>query len=149
MNSDAYIDGTSLRSIGTYMGDNFLDALLTPPQLKDFISNDARTRHGVQIMTSAPRYAARDLTLAFVICGDTPKEAAANRAALLTMLGRVRFGLYVPCASESETFWLAYTGKSVSFAQDLSHTVCKLTAKFTEPDPTARELATWVSDIEK
>lgn len=149
MNSDAYIDGASLRSIGVRMGDDFLNALLTPPQLKDFITNDARTRHGAQILTSAPRYAARELTLTFVICGETAEAAAASMAALMALLGGIRFGLYVPGASEGETFWLAYTGKGVSYSQDLSRTVRKFTAKFTEPDPTRRELAAWVSDIDK
>ncbi len=144
---DAYIDGTSLLSIGVRMGDGFLDALLTPAAFKDFTQVDARTAHGVRVLTSTPRYSSRDVTLKFVICGDTAAEAAENKASLLALLNSVTVGLYVPAVMEDGTFWLVYTGKSVTLSSDLSRTTLTLTAKFLEPDPTNHQTAAWVADI--
>lgn len=149
MNDDAYIDGTSLRSIGVRMGDGFLDAVATPAAYKDFTQVNVRTRHGVRVLTSSPRYASRDLTLTFIVCGDTAAELSLNKSALLTLLGKVSIGLYVPSVMEGETLWLVYTGKSVSLSTDLTRTTAKLTAKFIEPDPSHRTKAKWVEDIEQ
>ncbi len=147
MATGLYIDGTRMIDKGVHMGDSFIEQLLTPPTLKEFTQNDARSRDGVQILTSSPKVAARDLTLTFIITGDTPSEMAENKAALLSILGNIQIGVYVPEASETETFWLTYTGRSVSFSIDLTRTVSKFAAKFTEADPTNRELATWVKDL--
>lgn len=147
MASGLYIDGIRLIDKGVYMGDSFIEQLLTPPTLKEFTQNDARSRDGVQILTSSPKVASRDLTLTFIITGDTPEEMAANKVALLSILNKIQIGVYVPEVSDTETFWLTYTGRSVSFSIDLTRTVCKFAAKFTEADPTNRELATWVKDL--
>lgn len=147
MNTDAYIDGTSLRSIGVYMGDSFLDSCLAPAQFKDFTQNDARTQHGVQVLTSAPRYSSREFSLTFIICGDTTEEMLLNKKALLALLGNVKIGLYVPAIMTDETLWLVYTGKNATISTDLSRTTAKLTTKFLEPDPTHRTAATWVADL--
>lgn len=147
MATGLYIDGVKLRDKGVFMGDGFLEQLLTPPTLKAFAQNDARSKDGVQMLTSFPKVAARSLTLTFIICGDTPDEMAKNKAELLTLLNKIRIGVYVPEASASETFWLIYTGQGISFSMDLTRTVSKFAAKFTEADPTNRELATWVNDI--
>lgn len=147
MATGLYIDGVKLRDKGVFMGDSFLEQLLTPPTLKEFAQNDARSKDGVQILTSSPKVASRSMTLTFVICGDTPDEMAKHKAELLALLNKIQIGVYVPEASASETFWLTYTGQSVSFSMDLTRTVSKFAAKFTEADPTNRELATWVKDI--
>lgn len=147
MATGLYIDGARMESKGVYMGDSFVEQLLTPPTLKEFAQNDARSRDGVQILTSSPKVASRDLTLTFIIAGDTPAEMTANKAALLSMLSKIQIGVYVPEVSDTETFWLTYTGRSVSFSIDLTRTVSKFAAKFTEADPTNRELATWVKDL--
>lgn len=147
MATGLYIDGTRMIDKGVYMGDSFIEQLLTPPTLKEFTQNDARSRDGVQILTSSPKVASRDLTLTFIITGDTPTEMAANKAALLSILSNIQVSVYVPEASDTETFWLTYTGRSVSFSIDLTRTVSKFAAKFTEADPTNRELATWVKDL--
>lgn len=148
MTDDVYIDGVSLRSIGARAGDGFYDSLLTPAPFKDFASNDARTRDGVQILTSAPRVSSRDFTLTFIVFGDTPAEAARNRSALLALLAKVRIGMYVPAImGDDETYWLVYTGKNVTLSTSLGLTLSKLTVKLTEPDPTSRSAAEWVKDI--
>lgn len=149
MNSnDAYINGTPLLSIGVHMGDSFLDALLAPAPLKEFTQCDARTRHGVRILTAAPRYSSRDVSLTFIVCGDTPEELTANRAALLNLFAGITIGVYVPAImSDTETMWLVYTGKNVTLSTDIGRTVSKVTAKFIEPDPTNRTAAEWVADL--
>lgn len=145
--TDAYIDGVALSSIGVHMGDSFISTLMTPATLKDFATNDARTRNGVQILTSSPRRSSRDLSLTFIICGDTPEELTANEAKFYELIGNIRVGLFVPAVSEEATFWLTYTGKNVTYSIDLARTVSKFTGKFTEADPTSRGLASWVADL--
>ena len=147
MSQDIYIDGKELTSIGVYMGDGFLDALLTPPTLKEFAQNDARTKDGVQLLFTPPKVAAREVTLPFIVCGDTPLERAQNMSNFLKLLRNIPIGLYAPKVSSDECYWLAYTGKSVTFSIDLSRTASKFSGRFNEYNPTYRTLPTWAEEI--
>jgi len=60
---------------GIRMGDGFLDTLLAPREMKDYITNESRMNHGREITlkdTSAPfmgeRFNYREITLTFTLC---------------------------------------------------------------------------------
>ena len=59
---------------GIRMGDGFLDTLLAPREMKDYITNESRMNHGREITlkdTNAPfmgeRFNFREITLTFVL----------------------------------------------------------------------------------
>lgn len=54
MERNAFINGRNIWSTwGAELMDGALEAILTPPPVKDYIENDSRLEHGIQI-TSSP-----------------------------------------------------------------------------------------------
>ena len=52
---------------GIRMGDGFLDTLLAPQEMKDFITNESRLNHGRVITLKDERFNFREITLTFVL----------------------------------------------------------------------------------
>lgn len=66
---------------GIILATNGLSALMTPPPLKDWITNDVRTEHGVRYAKNiAPKMAARELTLPIQLVAKDEAEFAAKYA---------------------------------------------------------------------
>ena len=84
MERNAFINGRNIWSTwGAELMDGALEAILTPPPVKDYIENDSRLEHGIQI-TSSPEICkmdSRELTLPFFITGNSPGMLSAMSAA--------------------------------------------------------------------
>lgn len=67
---ECFINGRNIWSTwGAELMDGALEAILTPPPVKDYIENDSRLEHGIQI-TSSPEICkmdSRELTLPFLL----------------------------------------------------------------------------------
>lgn len=128
---------------GVMMGDGFIDALCPPAPLKPFVTNKSRLIDGERVVVTNIRKDSRSLTLGFGISGNSVSSFQANKTAFYNYLYmgeiHIRFKpgttLYKPT---SEVFHLIYNGESVSYAEDLTHTSCKISAKFKEPDTNNR-----------
>ncbi|WFE84978.1 hypothetical protein [Parabacteroides chongii] len=117
------------------MGTGFIESLLTPAGLKDFIENESRLENGKRVIFNDPKIASRDVTLTFNIHGDTPQEYLSNYAKFTAELQKGKVRIQVPAIGM--TFTLVYK-KSTSFALDRSRMNSRLSVKFEEPDPTSR-----------
>ena len=77
MERNAFINGRNIWSTwGAELMDGALEAILTPPPVKDYIENDSRLEHGVQI-TSSPEICkmdSRELSLPFFITGNSQSD---------------------------------------------------------------------------
>ncbi len=77
MERNAFINGRNIWSTwGAELMDGALEAILTPPPVKDYIENDSRLEHGIQI-TSSPEICkmdSRELTLPFFITGNSQSD---------------------------------------------------------------------------
>lgn len=144
---------------GAIMGDDFLNQLDAPAPLKDFITFDSRTANGTEYLikdTSGNPYArvkARDLTLKFRLFGvDTviennvvreatiAEQAASLQSRKKTLLSVLQSGLLainIPDLN-TDTYYLLYTGQSVSYDLNADRTSCLIGAKFVEPNPIER-----------
>ena len=136
MLGDLYINGND--AWGTYrvaMGEGFIQTLLTPAGIKDFIENESRMENWKRVVFNNSKVASRDLTLTFNIHGDTQEEYMLNYKAFVAVLQQGKVVLRVP--DLDMTFTLVHK-RSSSFALDRNRLNSRLSVKFEEPDPTSR-----------
>lgn len=130
---------------GAMMGDGFLDTLLAPVPLKPFVQNKSRLMDGkdVVVVRDNIRKDSRTFTLIFNISGRSQEDYRAKKIAFYTALynGALTISFAQPMHGSKPTddvFHLIYDGTSVSFAQNIAQTACKITVKFEEPNPANR-----------
>lgn len=119
------------------MGDDFLNNILTPAGMKEFVENQSRLNNGKEVLYTYPRIDARDVTLLFVIEGNTPDEHLRNLQSFSQELQKGKVEITIPPLG-SEIYRLTYQ-RSQSFAQSSDRTLSKLTVKFNEPNPSNRK----------
>lgn len=124
---------------GAEMGDGFIDALGGVVPLKDYIQFSSRVMPGKELR-AVPVADAREVTLQFIISGDSPDEYRSNKEALTAYLSAdPHVNVKVPAIFGHDLcFHLVYTGKSVTYAESFSHARGVISAKFIEPNPTDR-----------
>lgn len=136
MIGDLIINGSD--AWGVYrvaMGESFIQNLLTPTAIKDFIENESRLENGKRVVYNNPKMASREVTLTFNVHGDTQEEYLSNYAKFVSELQKGKVNIRVPVIDMS--FTLVYK-KSTSFALDRERVNSRLSVKFEEPDPTSR-----------
>lgn len=117
------------------MGNGFIENLLVPAGLKEFIENESRLENGKRVITTNPKVSSRDVTLTFNIHGDTTTEYLSNYAAFVAILQAGTVKIRVPAINM--TFNLIYK-KSSSFNIGRARMDSSLSVKFEESDPTNR-----------
>ena len=132
-----YINGNLAYEHGIRMGDNFLTVLRQPSEIKEHVTNESRLEDGERVIVKNVRRKSRTLTLTFVIYGDTTEEYEENRQWLYGELYKGMVDIKIEDIS-NEVYHLVYTGKSVNFAEDIAHTIGKLSVGFQEPNPSNR-----------
>lgn len=151
--ADLFINGADAWvQYGVKMGEGFIDALETPPDLKERIVNTSRLYHGDRYVDQvndagqaiAPKVASRQLTLEFIIAGsgNTLSEQRTNfrtkkRLFLNLLQGVGEIMLKVPSISNN-VYFLRCVAKSNSYSGNMARTLCKLSVKFVEENPTRR-----------
>lgn len=127
------INGTDAWSKGICMGDGFLDKLGEPSELKDYISNESRLEHGSRYIV-VDKVKSRSLTLTFNIHGRDVEDYEDKKQWLHQQLYK---GL-VDITVQNVTYYLLYTGKSVSYTLGGARRDGILTVGFDEPNPNNR-----------
>lgn len=137
-------------SLGVRMGDDFLDHLTEPLELKDWIENECRLESGKRVLraTARPCFKSRDVDLTFTIAGDDKAESPAadflaKKAEFLKNVYEGNseedglFTINVP-ALGTEVYRLIYKGVGSEYGMNRNRTFCKMTLKFEEPNPAKR-----------
>ncbi|OAV66637.1 hypothetical protein Barb6XT_01843 [Bacteroidales bacterium Barb6XT] len=122
---------------GVNMGEVFLSDISAPPPLKDFVENKSRLNNGKEVIFNDPKVDERAVTLTFVIMGRDTATFMANKRAFEAELLKGLVEINVP-ALGSEVYRLTYIS-SAAFAMNTGRTVCKLSVKFNESNPSYRE----------
>lgn len=122
---------------GVSMGDKFLDNLVAPGQMKDYVESKSRLEDGSRMIV-IPKLDSRDVTLTFTISGADKATFTANREAFLAVLAGGEIDVQVPDL-DNATYHLVYTGKNASYAMNRMRTFATFSAKFIEPNPTNRK----------
>lgn len=131
MTRDAKLNGYPLSKWGAALMSGTLEALLTPPPMKDYIQNTSRLEHGTRILTNNAKAASRELTLPFLIEGQGRADFLSRYSSFVEELQKGNIALYIP--ELEKTYQLVYLscGKYGSYGGCRA----KLMVKFIEPIP--------------
>lgn len=123
---------------GVEMGDGFLDVILAPVPLKEFISNDSRLEHGTRVIVSNPKKSSRELTLQFVLYGDTPAGLEVVKSNFMSVLYTGNVAISEISTDYTDVFHLVYQNSTPSYGLSLDRCTARMSVKFTEPNPSNR-----------
>lgn len=144
MKGDLLINGSDAFAMGIAMGDGFLDALETPVPIKPLVENDDPTKDGKEVIVEdsagrpVTKLQARDVTLAFVVFGDTVAERQQRYRDFLALLYKGKVTICVP-PEGAEVYNLIYKSNSGQFNISASRKTCTVAVKFNEPNPANRK----------
>lgn len=143
-----YINSTSqdaYTKFGVELAETSVTALMTPPPLKDYITNKSALSHGKQVLTAngnVPKTDERDVQLTISLEAPTLAKFLMRYRAFCTELkkGAITLTLYISEGSTyyKETFYLKYL--SCSQYSEFNGRLGKFVMKFCEPNPETREL---------
>lgn len=137
MSGELLINGKDAFDIcGVNMGDNFLNVLLMPPPVKDYIENKSRLENGKNINLSNKKADERDMTLTFTIQGYTQSDYIANYKAFMGEMSSGLVSIQVPILGSD--IYHVYYKNAVSYAMSLDRTFSKIAMKVCEPNPANR-----------
>ncbi|MCR5697773.1 MAG: hypothetical protein K6G73_12440 [Marinilabiliaceae bacterium] len=139
--SELLINGNDAETTyGVKMGKGFLNALLAPCQVKEYVTNESRNEHGTRyyVPNGAPYLQERAVTLSFVLKGESPQDFYTKQAAFMALLYGGYITLCVPEWDSNIVFKLYYTGNGCTWNMNTKRTIATLTLKFTEPNPNNR-----------
>ena len=128
----------AFKQFGIKMGDNFIDTLMQPSAVKEYISNDSRLENGIRVNISPCKIASRSVTLTFVVTDLNGVDMITNLRNFYNALYEIKIAIRMPKVEESVYYNLLYTGKSISYGATIDRRTSKLSVNFDEPDPTSR-----------
>lgn len=130
--SEIKLNGLPLSDFGATMLKGGYAELMKPAELKAWISNDAPGRDGIEyLVPSSPKVKERNVSLTFIIVGDTDEDFFVNYNSFVKEMMRGICALEVP--ELSQVFNLKY--ESCTSFDNFNLKSCKLAVKFTEPIP--------------
>jgi hypothetical protein len=129
---DISINGHSLTSLGVMLLEGSYASLLTPPQMKEWVSNDDPRVDGIEyIVPTTSVIKERSVNLYFLVRGATRAEFLSRYNTFIGMLQSGMVNIRIP--DLSNTFKLKY--ESCTSFDHYNLTMCKVAVKFTEPQP--------------
>ena len=138
MVGDLFVNGKDAYQVwGVRMGDNFLDALGEKADKKDYITNNDRTKNGVEYCDLIPKTNERTETLTFTITGSSPSDFETKSDACDEEFDKGNMDITIPKDS-TKVYHLKFKDSTGGYAQNTERTFCKLGVKFIEPNPTNR-----------
>ena len=137
MRGDLIINGKdAFNTWGVDMGEGFLNSLLTPPPVKDYIENKSRLENGKRVILDNKKDDERDFNLIFTIKGSNQSDYVSKLKAFMTEVSSGSVSINVP-AIGNEVYHVYYKN-SISFAFSLDRTFSKIAMKVCEPNPSDR-----------
>lgn len=131
-------DYVDIDTFGVTLTRGWREALLTPPPVKSYISNDSRLSHGVAVVASAKfcKIDKREINLSFFLEGESEADYLEKYEHFLNKIAYSgEFCLKVPCLKR--VFKLVYT--QCSRYGDYGLKKSNFTLKLTENNPKDRE----------
>lgn len=136
--NDLFINGKdAFQTWGVKMGDDFINEILSPVPLKEFIENESRLEDGKRVIYSLPKLADRGLSLTFYIEGDDEIDYISKFKSFVAELQKGCVLVNIPVLG-LEVYKLTYL-KSTSYAMNTKRTFSKLAVSFNEPNPNDRK----------
>lgn len=123
---------------GAVLGDGSLAALLTPPPMKEYITNECTAVHGKVIASAEaamPKVDSRDLQLTIFIHASNPTAFYNQYDSLVAEMQK---GRIVMRTRQRETVYYRLYYMSCSQYSQFNGRMGKFVFRFNEPDPTDR-----------
>lgn len=136
MTGELFINGVDAYTYGVSMGKNFIGTIKAPLSFKEDVENTSTLQHGKRVVLSESFFDARDLSLSFIITGETREQFTQNEKTFLDILYNRKVTLKIK--GDANYYRLLYKGTSSTYGYSPSGTVCTITAKFTEINPDDR-----------
>lgn len=127
---------------GIILATNGLSALMTPPPLKDWITNDVRTEHGVRyLLSDTPKVSQRDVSVTFQLCAKDEDD-------FLRKYNRFCNDVLVPGVVNIRTKWQPGVEYHCIYESCNQFTqfllgIATFGLKLIEPDPTDRTMRSY------
>lgn len=124
---------------GAVLGYGSLAALMSPPPMKDYITNESAATAGrivANAATAMPKADSRDVQLTIYIHASTKAEFFSRHASFVAELQKGRLTLRT--SHQQETYYRLLYVSCSQFSQ-FNGKMGKFTIKFNEPDPTDRD----------
>jgi len=137
MRGDLFINGKDAWDTwGVNMGEDFLEALLTPSPMKAYVENKSRLENGKQVDTTNARVDERDIQVTITLEGSTQAEYLLRYESFVTELYKGPILMKVPVLRK--IYKLTYDSSPTKMG---NYGLCfgKFTLKFNEPNPTDRD----------
>lgn len=126
------LNGRPLNEYGVMMLAGSYNSLLTPPQLKEWVTNIPIDADGTEYIEPETSYVQeRSVSLIFGIKGETKEDFLDKYQQFIDVLQSGIINLYVP--DLGRYYYLKYEGCTTFDHYNL--TACKIAVKFTEPNP--------------
>lgn len=126
------LNGRPLNEYGVMMLAGSYNSLLTPPQLKEWVTNIPIDADGTEYIEPETSYVQeRSVSLIFGIKGETRADFLDKYQQFIDVLQSGIIDLYVP--DLGRYYYLKYEGCTTFDHYNL--TACKIAVKFTEPNP--------------
>lgn len=126
------LNGRPLNEYGVMMLAGSYNSLLTPPQLKEWVTNIPIDADGTEYIEPETSYVQeRSVSLIFGIKGETKEDFLDKYQQFIDVLQSGIIDLYVP--DLGRYYYLKYEGCTTFDHYNL--TACKIAVKFTEPNP--------------
>lgn len=126
------INGHKLSDMGVTLLEGSYASLLTPSNLKEWVSNDDPRNDGIEyIVPARPAVKERSVDLYFLVQGSTRADFLVRYNTFIGMLQGGRVDIHIP--DLECTYHLKYESCTSFDHFDLK--VCKVAVKFTEPQP--------------
>ena len=138
MTGDLFINGKDAWvTWGVNMGEDFLEALLTPSPMKAYIENKSRLENGKQVDTTNAKVDERDVQVTITLEGSTQTEYLSRYESFVTELYKGPILMKVPTLRK--IYKLTYDSSPTKMG---NYGLCfgKFTLKFNEPNPTDRNI---------
>lgn len=126
------INGSTLTALGVTLLEGSYASLLTPPEIKEWVSNDDPRKDGVEyIVPTTPKVKERNVNLYFLVKGETQSAFLSRYNQFIGLLQSGMVTINIPDLHRS--FKLKY--ESCTSFDHFNLTMCKVAVKLTEPKP--------------
>lgn len=136
MQGELYINGDdAYTTYGVTLGDRTLTQLMTPPPVKNMITNECRLEDGQRVLNPGIRYDQRSVSLTFYISASDRATYLKRYAALMGVLtaGEVK----ISTTYQNGVVYHLWYQSCASYGQ-VRGTFGKFSVKFFEPNPANR-----------
>ena len=127
--ADLLINGKDALKMGVRMGDGFINSLLIPFPIKDYIENESRLEHGKRIEFNNLKKDSREVTLMFNIEGNNFEDFRTKLKDFEAILYRGKVEIEVPKYKAKHI--LTYR-RCNNLNRSFSNLFCSILVRFTE-----------------